>query len=76
MMSVEHSVELLAGESGVPGGILLQCRSLSTTNPTWPDSGSNPSRGAGKPATNHLSYVTAILNITWCNMYLIKSEEE
>jgi hypothetical protein len=32
---------------------------LSTTNPTWPDLGSNPSRRGGKPATNRLSYGTA-----------------
>jgi hypothetical protein len=29
---------------------------LSTTNPTWPDLGSNPGRLGGKPATNRLSY--------------------
>jgi hypothetical protein len=32
---------------------------LSTTNPTWFDSGSNPGRHGGKPATNRLSYCTA-----------------
>jgi hypothetical protein len=32
---------------------------LSTTNPTWPDLGSNPGRRSGKPATNRLSYGTA-----------------
>jgi hypothetical protein len=32
---------------------------LSTTNPTWPDLGSNPGRRGGKPATNRLSYGTA-----------------
>jgi hypothetical protein len=32
---------------------------LSTTNPTWPDLGSNPGRRDGKPATNLLSYGTA-----------------
>jgi hypothetical protein len=38
--------------------------SLSTTNPTWPDSSSNPGRLGGKPATNRLSYGTAyILNL-------------
>jgi hypothetical protein len=31
---------------------------LSTTNPTWPDLGSNPGRRGGKPATNRLSYGT------------------
>jgi hypothetical protein len=33
---------------------------LSTTNPTWPDLGSNPGRRGGKPLTNRLSYGTAI----------------
>jgi hypothetical protein len=28
----------------------------STTNPTWLDTGSNPDRRGGKPATNSLSY--------------------
>jgi hypothetical protein len=32
----------------------------STTNPTWPDLGSNPGRRGGKPATNRLSYGTAL----------------
>jgi UDP:flavonoid glycosyltransferase YjiC (YdhE family) len=33
---------------------------LSTTNPIWPDPGSNPGRRGGKPATNRLSYGPAI----------------
>jgi hypothetical protein len=32
---------------------------LSTKNPTWPDTGLNPSRRGGKPATNRLSYSAA-----------------
>jgi hypothetical protein len=32
---------------------------LPTTNPTWPDLGSNPGRRGGKRATNSLSYGTA-----------------
>jgi hypothetical protein len=40
---------------------------LSTTNPTWPDLGSNPGRPGGKPPTKRLSYDTAILN---CNFFL------
>jgi hypothetical protein len=32
---------------------------LSTTNPTWPDLGSNPGRRGGKPETNRLSYGAA-----------------
>jgi hypothetical protein len=37
------------------------CRSatLSTTNSTSPDPGSNPGRRGGKPATNVLSYGSA-----------------
>jgi hypothetical protein len=31
---------------------------LSTTNPTWPDLGSNPGSRGGKPGTNSLSYST------------------
>jgi hypothetical protein len=34
---------------------------LSTTNPTWPDPGSNPGRRDGKPATNRLSYGGALV---------------
>jgi hypothetical protein len=32
---------------------------LSTTNPTWPDPGSNPGRRGGKQVTNRLGYGTA-----------------
>jgi hypothetical protein len=35
--------------------------SLSTTNPTWPDLGSNPGRRGGKPETNRLSYGAAYM---------------
>jgi hypothetical protein len=31
---------------------------MSTTNPTWPDAGSNPGRRCGKPSTNLQSYGT------------------
>jgi hypothetical protein len=33
---------------------------LSTTNPTWSDLGSNPGRRGGKPATNCLSFGTSV----------------
>jgi hypothetical protein len=33
---------------------------LSTTNPTWPDPGSNPGRRGWKPTTNRLSYGAAL----------------
>jgi hypothetical protein len=37
---------------------------LSITNPTWPDPGSNPGRRGGKPASNRLSYGAANSRIT------------
>jgi hypothetical protein len=36
---------------------------LSTTNPTWTDLGSKPSRRGGKLATNRLSYGTACASV-------------
>jgi hypothetical protein len=60
MMSVEQSVEWeLAGDTEVLGGNLPSA-TLSTTNPTWPDLGSNQGRHGGKPETNCLSYGTAL----------------
>jgi hypothetical protein len=53
MMNVEQSVECeLAGETEE------QSATLSTTNPTWPEPGSNPGHRSGKPVTNRLSYGT------------------
>jgi hypothetical protein len=49
---------------------------LSTTNPTWPDLGSNPGR-RGKPATNRLSYGMAwqvkhrATSYSECDYYII-----
>jgi hypothetical protein len=42
----------------------------STTNPTWPDSGSNPGSRGGKPATNPLSYGTVKQDtqVSWVNL--------
>jgi hypothetical protein len=37
---------------------------MSTTNTTWPDLGSNQGRRGGKPATNCLTYDTAPLGCT------------
>jgi hypothetical protein len=59
-MSVEQSVEWeLAGETEV---LVKTCTNatLSTTNPTWPDLGAKAGRRSGKPATNRLSYGTAL----------------
>jgi hypothetical protein len=60
MMIVEQLVEWrLAGETEVRGENLPSAI-LSTTNPTWPDRGSNMDRRGGKPETNRLSYGVAI----------------
>jgi hypothetical protein len=57
---MENLVEWrLAGETEVLGENLPGA-TLSTTNPTWPDPGSNPGRRGGKPATNRLSYGAAL----------------
>jgi hypothetical protein len=51
--TVEHLVDSrLAGET-------CPSATMSTTNPTLPDPGSNPGRHGGKPATNRLSYGAA-----------------
>jgi hypothetical protein len=58
---VEQLVEWrLAGETEVLGERSCPSATLSTTNPTWPDPGSNPGRRGGKPATNRLSYGVAL----------------
>jgi hypothetical protein len=59
MMNMEQSVEWeLAGETKCSE---QTCPSvtLSTTNPIWPDFGSNPGRRGEKPAIKRLSYDTA-----------------
>jgi hypothetical protein len=47
---------------------------LSTTNPTWSDRGSNPGRRGGKPATHRLSYGTAMRRIRWSRYVALKEE--
>jgi hypothetical protein len=50
---------------------------LSTTNLTWPDPGSNPGRRGGKLATNRLSYGPAKLTVTISQqVYLFHSQTE
>jgi hypothetical protein len=49
----------LAGEIEDLGENLPQRHFYLSQNPTWPDSGFNPGRRCGKPATNRLSYGAA-----------------
>jgi hypothetical protein len=60
MMSVELSVEWeLAGETEILGKNLLHCHFVHhKSHMTWP--GLEPGRRGGKPATNPLSYGTAL----------------
>ena len=50
----------LTGE--VLGGKTCPSATLSTTNPTWTDAGSNPGLRGQRPATNRLSHGTADLS--------------
>jgi hypothetical protein len=67
MMSVEQSVERLAGETEVFGENHLSA-ALSTTNPTRLDPGSNQGRCCGMPANNRLSYDKAF-GLSQCRKY-------
>jgi hypothetical protein len=62
MKIVEQSVDReLAGKNNYSEKTCPSA-TLSTTNPTWPDLGSNPGRRGWKPATNRLNYGTALIN--------------
>jgi hypothetical protein len=47
------------------GGGTCPSATLSTTNPTWTDPGSNPGLRSERPATNRLSQVTFIFDVPW-----------
>jgi hypothetical protein len=70
MMSIEQSVAGIAGKPKYSEKICPNA-TFFTTNPKWPDQGSNPDHQSGEPATNHLSYGTALNSwITLCfDMY-------
>jgi hypothetical protein len=46
---------------------------LSTTNPTWTDPGSNPGLRGERPATNRLSHGTA--DVTHCDHLLLPNKK-
>jgi hypothetical protein len=61
---VEKQMECrLAGETEVLGENLPQRHFCPSQNLTWPDSGLNPGRRNGKPATNRLSYGAAFFTL-------------
>jgi hypothetical protein len=49
----------LTGENRSTGGKTCPIATLSTTNPTWTDPGSNPDLRNERTATNRLSHGTA-----------------
>jgi hypothetical protein len=59
----------LTGESPSTRGKTCPSATLSTTNPTWTESGSNPGLRGERPATNHLSHGTA-LYVCYCLLLL------
>jgi hypothetical protein len=50
----------LTGENQSIRGKTCPSATLSTTNPTWTDPGSNPGLRGGRPATNRLSQGTVM----------------
>jgi hypothetical protein len=50
----------LTGENRSTRGKTCTSYTLSTTNPTWTDPGSNPGLRGGRPAANRLSHGTAL----------------
>jgi hypothetical protein len=54
----------LTGENRSTGGKTCPSTTLSTTNPTWTDPGSNPGLRGESPVTNTLSHDTAF-DICW-----------
>jgi hypothetical protein len=60
----------LTGENRSPRGKTCPSATLSTTNPTWTDPGSNTGFRGGRPAANRLSHGTApILQLQIFNNY-------
>jgi hypothetical protein len=58
-MTVEQSVEWELERKLKHSEEICPNATLSTTNLSWTDLGSNPDRRSGKPATNRLNYGTA-----------------
>jgi hypothetical protein len=55
--------EIDGGKNEELGGKACPRATLSTSNPTWTDPGSNPDLRGGRPAANRLSHGTA--NTKW-----------
>jgi hypothetical protein len=60
----------LTGKNEVLGGKTCPSATLSTTNPTWTDLGSNSGLRGERQATKRLSYGTALFKI-YCLVYTL-----
>jgi hypothetical protein len=58
----------VTGENRSTRGKTCPSATLSTTNPTWTDPGSNPGLRGGRPAANRLSHGTAYLVLDYFEM--------
>jgi hypothetical protein len=54
----------LTGENRSTRGETCPSATLSTTNPTWTNPGSNPGLRGGRPAANRLSHGTVIMQVS------------
>jgi hypothetical protein len=64
--------DIFAGETEELGENLPSA-TLSTTNPTWIDPGTNPGLRGERPATNRLSHGTALQNTVNVFKFLVPS---
>jgi hypothetical protein len=60
---IEHKWNEIDTEKPKHSGKICPSATLSTTNPTWTDPGSNPGLLYERPATNRLSHGTALGNL-------------
>jgi hypothetical protein len=56
---MEHRWKKLTGQNRSTRGKTCLSSTLSTTNPTWTDPGSNPGLSGARPAANRLRHGTA-----------------
>jgi hypothetical protein len=67
----------LTGENQSTWGKTCPSATLSTTNPTWTDAGSNPGLRGERPATNRLSHGTALRQCSFRSVvHCVETERE
>jgi hypothetical protein len=61
------------GQPEILGGKTCPSATLSTTNPTWTDTGSNPGLRGERPAANRLSHGTAKMSVLISSKIMLSS---